>query len=159
MRGLLYTAAMAIGFALLPRAADAVTVWQGEAVVTTASGTCTFPGDERRNISTGTVLKSVFRPRVVDNNGANTRISFVHDSGAMFVMVLQDTGPNGDYGKVGVTHSGLLVKGGLGGFASFQQIPANVTVDTVFIRVSGRVEDFMFLNGCDATFRASYSKR
>jgi hypothetical protein len=148
-----------MGLLALPQAASAVAVWEGEAVIITASGTCTFPGDERRNISTGTVLKSVFRPRAISDNGGNTRISFVHDSGAMFVMVLQDTGPNGDYAKVGVTHSGLLVKGGLGGFASFQQVPTNVTADTVFVRVSGRVEDFMFLNGCDATFRASYSKR
>lgn len=156
----LFLAASFVGGSLLfAAAASAVTAWQGEAVVTTASGTCTFPGDERRNISTGTVLKSVFRPRAIDNNGGNTRISFVHDSGAMFVMVLQDTGPNGDYAKVGVTHSGLLIKGGLADFASFQQVPATVTVDTVFVRVSGTVEDFMFLNGCNATFRASYTKR
>lgn len=159
MRGVIYSAAVAVGLAVLPQAASALTVWQGEAVVTTASGTCTSPGDERRNISTGSVLKSVFRPRVVDNNGPNTRISFVHDSGAMFVMVLENTGANGSYGKVGVTHSGLLVKGGLADFSSFQQVPATVTEDTVFVRVSGRVEDFMFLSGCDATFRASYSKR
>jgi hypothetical protein len=141
------------------QAGFALTLWQGEAVVTTASGTCTFPGDERRNISTGTVLKSVFRPRLVGDNGGNTRISFVHDSGAIFVMVLQDTGPNGDYARIGVTHSALLVNSGLAGFASFQQVPSNVTASTAFVRVSGRVEDFMFLNGCDATFRASYSKR
>ena len=105
------------------------------------------------------MLKSVFRPRLVDNNGPNTRISFVHDSGAIFLMVLQDTGANGDYAKIGVTHSALLINSGLATFANFQQVPGNITADTAFVRVSGRVEDFMFLSGCDATFRASYSKR
>jgi hypothetical protein len=159
VRGLTYFAAMVFGLAAAPQTASALTVWQGEAVVTSASGNCTFPGDERRNISVGTVLKSVLRPRALDNNGGNTRISFVHDLGAMFVMVLQDTGPNGDYALVGVTHSGLLRKNGLAGFANFSLTPSNMTTDTVFVRASGRVEDFMFLSGCDATFRASYSKR
>src|SRR4051812_7673 len=84
------SAAAALGLAALPQVAAAVTVWQGDAVVTAANGTCTFPGDERRNIGVGTVLKSVFRPRAVDGNGGSTRISFTHDSGAIFVMVLQD---------------------------------------------------------------------
>ena len=159
MRGLVCLAAAALGFIVFPQVATALTVWQGEAVITTASGTCTFPGDERRNIGTGTVLKSVFRPRLVDNNGPNTRISFIHDFGAMFLMVLQDTGANGDYAKIGVTHSALLINSGLAEFASFQQNPVNVAEGTAFVRVSGSVEDFMFLNGCTATFRASYSKR
>ncbi len=159
MRAFVFSSIVALWSLASPDAGLAVTVWQGEAVITTASGTCTFPGDERRNISTGTVLKSVYRPRVVDGNGPNTRISFIHDSGAMFVMVLQDTGANGDYAKIGVTHSALLVNSGLAGFASFQQLPATITVSTSFVRVSGRVEDFMFLSGCDATFRATYSKR
>lgn len=159
MRRLTSLATAVFGLFLTPQSASAITVWQGEAVVTTASGTCTFPGDERRNIGTGTVLKSVFRPRLVDNNGANTRISFVHDSGASFMMVLQDTGANGDYARIGVTHSALLINSGLDSFASFQQTPANVLASTIFVRVSARVEDFMFLDGCIVTFRASYSKR
>jgi hypothetical protein len=159
VRGFVYLAAAALGLIVFAQTATAVTVWQGEAVITTASGTCTFPGDDRSNIGTGTVLKSVFRPRLVDNNGANTRISFMHDSGAMFMMVLQDTGANGDYARIGITHSALLINSGLASFASYQQSPTTVTASTTFVRVSGHVEDFMLLSGCDATFRASYSKR
>lgn len=159
MRGLLCFAVAALGFIVTPKAANALTVWQGEAVITSASGNCTFPGDERRNIGVGTVLKSVFRPKLVDNNGGNTRISFVHDAGVLFMMVLQDTGANGDYAPIGVTHSALLINSGLSSFASYQQSPVNVAAGTIFVRVSGRVEDFMFLSGCDATFRASYTRR
>jgi hypothetical protein len=151
---------MTLGLLAFPHSASAVTVWQGEAVVITATGTCTFPGDERRNIAKGTVLKSVFRPRAVDDNGGNTRISFTHDSGATFIMVLQDTGPNGDYARVGISHSATLFDGNgpLRSFASFQQVPPNVATNTQFVRLSGQVEDFMFLSGCTATFRASYGK-
>jgi len=159
VRELIYSTALASALLGTPHAASAVTVWEGEAVVVSATGNCTFPGDERRNISAGTVLKSVLRPRAVDDNGGNTRISFVHDSGAMFVMVLQDTGSSGDYAGVGVTHSGLLFTGRLGGFANFAVAPSNISTQTLFAKVSGRVQDFMFLSGCDATFRASYSKR
>lgn len=150
----------ALGLLALPQTASAVTAWGGEAVVTNATGNCTFPGDERRNIAKGTVLKSVFRPKLVDDNGANTRISFTHDSGATFIMVLQDTGPNGDYARVGITHSAMLFDGtgALRSFASFQQAPPNVAISTQFVRISGQVEDFMFLTGCTATFRASYSR-
>jgi len=150
---------LAFGLVVLSQAASAVTVWEGEAVVVSASGSCTFPGDERRNISVGTVLKSVLRPRTIDNNGGNTTISFVHDSGAMFVMVLQDVGTNGDYAAVGVTHSGLLIKGRLSGFANYGMSPSNISAQTIFARVNARVEDFMLLSGCDATFHASYTKR
>lgn len=159
MRRLVCLAAMGLAAFVLPTVASAVTVWQGEAVVTSASGNCTFPGDERRNISTGTVLKSVLRPKNVDNNGPATRISFVHDSGAMFAIFVNNPQGGGDYAGYGVTHSALIVANRVAGFASFIQTPVTVAANTVFVRLSGRLEDFMFLVGCDATFRASYSKR
>lgn len=158
MRGLIYSVAVTLGLMALPQAAHAVVVWQGEAVVTAASGTCTFPGDERRNVQVGTVLKSVLRPRAISDNGGSTRIAFVHDSGAMFVMVTQDVA-SGDFARVGVTHSGELIKTGFGNFANYTQSPVTITANTPFVRVSATVEDFMFLSGCDATFRATYSKR
>lgn len=150
--------AACLGSFAFPDTASAVTAWEGEAVVVTADSNCRDPLDERRNISRGTVLKTVFRPRAVDGNGGNTRISFTHDSGATFIMVLQDTGPNGNYARVGVTHSAMLADGALRSFASFQVVPANVATSTMYVRISGQVEDFMFLNGCTAAFRASYSR-
>ena len=159
MKRLFLAAAFVAGSLLFAAAASAVTVWQGEAVVISASGNCTFPGDERRNISAGTVIKSVLRPKNVDNNGPATRISFVHDSGAMFVMFVNNPNAGGDYAGYGVTHSGLIIANRVAGFASFVQVPSTIAVTHVFARLSGRVEDFMFLVGCDATFRASYTKR
>jgi hypothetical protein len=144
---------------LFAPAASAVTVWQGEAVVTVASGNCTFPGDERRTIGVGTVLKTVLRPKNVDNNGPASRISFIHDSGAMFVMYVNNPNAGGDYAGYGSTHSGLIVANRVASFASFLQAPPTVAANTIFVRLSGTVEDFMFLVGCTASFRASYSKR
>ena len=149
--------AMLGGFAF-SGSALATQVWGGEVVITGANGTCTTPQAERRNIGTGTVLKSIFRPKLVSGNGANTRISFSHDSGALFVIILQDTGPNGRYARQGINHSGMAVLTGLRDFNSFQITPANPSTTTDFIRISGRIEDFMFLTGCTVTFRAAYSR-
>jgi len=147
----------------LPAAALAVTVWQGEAVVTAANSNCSFPGDERRTIGVGTVIKSVYRPRAVDGNGPTTRLSFVHDSGALFAMIfdgnLAAPRPTGDFTGYGATHSGVMISNRFAAYTSYTQSPATVTADTVFVTISARVEDFMFLDGCDATFRAAYSRR
>ncbi len=158
MRKLSFVSVMGLGLLACPHIASAATVWSGMAVVISADSNCRSATDERRNISKGTVLKSVFRPRLIDDNGPDTRISFTHDSGATFIMVLPDTGPGGNYGRVGITYSAMLIDGGLRSFASFQQVPANPSANTPFVRLSGQVEDFMFLTGCTVTFRASYSK-
>jgi len=47
----------------------------------------------------------------------------------------------------------------LSGFASYGLSPSNISTQTIFARVNARVEDFMLLIGCDATFHASYTKR
>jgi hypothetical protein len=163
MKRLICLAAASLGLLLLAPAASAITVWQGEAVVIAASASCAFPGDERRSIGVGTVLKSIYRPRAVDDNGPTTRLSFIHDSGAMFVMIIDGNlgppAPNGDFTGFGATHSGLIIANSFAGYAGYAQTPATVTAGRDFVTVNARVEDFMFLSGCDATFRASYTKR
>src|SRR5688500_5088651 len=102
----MYSAAVMLGVIMFASVATALTVWQGEAVILSTAGTCTFPGDERRNIGVGTVLKSVLRPRLVDNNGPDTRVSFTHDSGALFAIFLPNgTMPSGNFAAFGATHS------------------------------------------------------
>jgi hypothetical protein len=149
----------ALGFIISVSPASALTVWQGEAVILSATGTCTFPGDERRNIGVGTVLKSVLRPRLVDNNGNDTRVSFIHDSGALFAIFLPNGAmPSGNFAAFGATHSGLIVANRFGTYSGFRQTPPTLTTQT-FAQLNGTAEDFMFLDGCSATFRATYSKR
>ena len=156
-------AAASLGLLVLASAASAITVWQGEAVVVVADASCAFPGEERRSIGVGTVLKSIYRPRAVADNGPTTRLSFIHDSGAMFAMIIDgNLGPpsaNGDFTGFGVTHSGLIIANSFAGYAGYSQTPASVTAARDFVTVNVRVEDFMFLSGCDATIRASYTKR
>jgi hypothetical protein len=160
MKRTIFAAAAALGLLASTSAASAVTVWQGEAVVLQASGSCLFVQDERRNIGAGSVMKAVFRPSGVDNNGNATRLSFIHDSGALFAMLINgNPSANGDFVGFGATHSGEIVANRFAGYASYGQVPANVTAQTVFVIVTARVEDFMFLNGCDATFRAAFTRR
>ena len=154
-------AAAAVVLGLAPvSGAYGVTVWQGDAVITAATGCGGGPFDERRNIGVGTVIKSVLRPKNVDNNGPDTRVSFNHDSGANFVIFLPSGAmPSGIYAAFGATHSGLIVANRAREYIQFDQSPNTIDANDVFVRLSGRIEDFMFIDGCDATFRASYSKR
>lgn len=159
MRPLFAAAAAFVGMAPLS-GADALTVWQGEAVITAASSDCAAPGEERRNIGVGTVIKSVLRPKFVDDNGNGTRVAFIHDSGAMFAMLLPfGQMPAGSYSSFGATHSGVLIANRVREYVSFDQAPNTLQAGDIFARLTGTVEDFMFIDGCTASFRATYSKR
>jgi hypothetical protein len=146
------------GFAF-SETASAATVWSGEVVVIAAGSQCRNPSDERRNIDVGTVLKSVFRPRRIDDNGADTLISFSHDAGAVFVMDVGFARPNGKYSRLGVTYSAVGPTNLLRDYTSLQIVPVNVSATTEIVRISGNVEDFMFIPGCTVTFRAAYVRR
>jgi hypothetical protein len=148
------------GLATLISSAQAVTVWQGEAVVTAATGCAAAPNETRRNIGVGTVMKSVLRPKGAFNNSLDTRVSFIHESGGFFAMVLpRGDMPAGTYSGLGATQSGILVPPLHREYIAFSQTPPTIEADDIFVRLTGRVEDFMFIDGCDVSFRAVYSKR
>lgn len=158
--GLWSAALLSIWLAIPVPEARALEVWQGEAVITQASG-CNAPAnDERRNIGVGTVVKSVLRPRAVSDNGNDTAVSFTHDSGALFAIVLPaGVMPAATYASFGATHSGLIVATRSAEYVGFSMNPPTVTSSDVFVRLAGSLEDFMFIDGCIVTFRATYTKR
>jgi hypothetical protein len=160
MRLLAWMAAAILGLAAPISGADAATVWQGEAVVTAAAGCAAPPGETRRQIGVGTVMKSVLRPKGLDNQSLDTRVSFIHESGGFFAMVLpRGAMPAGTYAGLGATMSGILVPPLHREYVGFSQNPTKLEANDIFARLSGRIEDFMFVDGCDVTFRATYSKR
>lgn len=160
MQPLAWAAAAILGLGALVSNASAATVWQGEAVITAAIGCGAAPSRARRHIGVGSVLKSVLRPKGLDNQSLDTRVSFIHESGGFFAMVLPRAAmPAGTYAGFGATQSGVLIANRFREYIGFSQSPLVLEADNVFARLSGRIEDFMFIDGCDATFRATYSKR
>ena len=153
-----------------PLAARAATYvsWQGEAIITAASGACTLNVPERNRIAVGTVLKSVLRPPLLADNGNDARVSFVHDAQSVFGLDLAgglNLPGSGTYSAYGVTEydgtaGSPLIKANVGGqYQAFAANPAAPAATTKFVTLRGTVANFMFIPGCTVTFRGSYSLR
>ena len=146
----------------IPATAATFVLWQGEAIVTAASVPCFAGTIERANIRTGTVLKSLVRPRLLASNGNDSRVAFVHDSHSEFALDLAGgltiTG-TGSYAAFGVTPSGTFKTDVGGTYLAFSLIPAAPTSANAFLTLSGTVNNFMFITGCTVSFRAGYSLR
>jgi hypothetical protein len=149
--------AIAAFFGTLP-ANSAVVVWQGDAVIDSASGNCN--ADVAIRPAAGRVLRSVLRPKNIDENGVNTTVTFLANQMTMFAMVL-DRGamPSGTAAVFGNDSSGVI-KANVGvRYNSFVQDPAVVVPATENVTLRGTIKDFLYVSGCDVTFRAAYSKR
>ncbi len=149
--------AIAAFFGTLP-AKSAVVVWQGEAVIDSASGNCN--ADLALGPAAGRVVRSVLRPKNIDENGANTTVTFLANQMSMFAMVL-DKGamPSGTAAVFGHDSSGVI-KANIGvRYNSFAQNPAVIGLVTENVTLRGTIRDFLYVPGCDVTFRAAYSKR
>ena len=150
------SAATFVAASLIATSAHAVTVWQGEAIIDTATAACgTIPGAAIRADS---VVKTVIKPKNVTGNSNLTSVSFIANGLAMFAIVL-DAGASGTAAGFGHTASGVLKPNIVIPYSQFVQSPATVTTATPDITLSGRIQDFLFVTNCDVTFRAAYSKR
>lgn len=167
---LLPVVALSIAMTCGPLVARAATyvAWQGEAVITTATAACTVNVPERNRIPVGTVLKTVLRPALLGDNGNDSRVSFIHDSRTVFAVDLAgglNLPGTGTYAAYGVAEfdaaaASPLIKTNVGGqYQAFALTPASPAATTKFVTLKGTVSDFMFIPGCKATFRASYSLR
>ena len=156
------SAALATLALAMPSSAATFVVWQGEAVILTATPQCSADASERTKIGKGTVLKSVVRPAGLASNGSDSRIAFLHDSQSEFALDLAGgltIAGTGTYAAFGVTTSGLLMANVGGNYSAFALAPASPKVTTVFLKLTGSVDNFMFINGCTVSFRAGYSLR
>lgn len=142
--------------------ASAFVVWQGEAVVTSATTACAA-GTSRTKIAAGTVLRSVVRPMSADaSNIAPDRIGFNHDSQSEVAFLLKNglayTGTTGSATAVGVTHYGVG-KTTATTYGPMKISVAKPTASNPYLKVSGTVKNFMFITGCTVAFRAGYVLR
>lgn len=143
-----------IGFS----AAQAAVVWQGDAVIDSATAQCNTelsiePASDR-------VLRSVLRPLNLSDNGVNTTVTFQSNQLAMFALVLDHGAmPSGTAAAFGNNASGVI-KANVGiSYSNFVQVPAVIGTGNVNVTLSGTVNDFLYVPGCTVTFRAAYTKR
>ncbi len=143
-------------------------LWQGEAMVTAATPACSGAAPYRNRIGVGSVLKSSVRPRLIADNGNDSRILFVSDAQSLFALDLAGgltIAGTGTYAAYGVTDydgttTSAPIKANVGGqYQAFALTPASPTATTTFLSLRGTIANFMFINGCQVTFRASYSLR
>ena len=150
------TAAAIAAASLFATTAQAATVWQGEAIIDTATAACnTIPSAP---IRPDVVLRSVLKPKNVPGNSNLTSVSFVANGVAMFALVL-DAGPSGTAAGFGHTSSGVIQANKVIPYSQFVQSPPAVAASTPDITLSGRISDFLFVTNCDVTFRAAYTRR
>jgi hypothetical protein len=150
--------AAAVGLAIGASAAQAIEVWQGEAVIDSATGECT--ADIAVGLGPQRVLKSILRPKDVEDNGPNTTVSFLANQTTMFALVLDHGAmPNGTGRAFGNDSSGLI-KADVGTvYTAFVQQPTTIVLATEDATLQGRIKNFLYIAGCTVTFRAAYSKR
>jgi hypothetical protein len=148
-------------FTALPSAApaSALIVWQGDARIVSATPACRDAQSERRKIGEGTILRSILRPKNLSDNGPDTRVSFLHDGQANFVIFLPGGAARGPAAGWGAGHDAIIVANRGVRYGGFRQQPQSPTGGTDFIGLSGEIEDFMFIPGCTVQFRAGYTQR
>lgn len=139
-------------------AAHSAVVWQGEAVIDTATGQCSLdaaiaPAPKR-------VLKSILRPKNVSDNGVNSTVTFLANQTAMFAMVLDHGAmPSGTAAVFGNDASGVI-KANVGvTYGDFTQTPTIIAATDDNVTLRGTINDFLYVPGCTVTFRAAYSRR
>ena len=150
-------------FAFFSTGAEAVYyVWQGEAVVTAATGARPAGPRGRAKNAGRTALKTLGRPRLLGNNGNRSPVALPHDTQSEFAAALAGgltIAGAGTFAAYGVTTSGVIKTNVGGTYRAFALSPAAPTTTTPFLSLTGRIEDFMFVSGCDISFRAQYALR
>ncbi|RXF73651.1 hypothetical protein [Hansschlegelia zhihuaiae] len=139
--------------------ASALLVWQGDARIVSVTPACKGAASERRKIGEGTVLRSILRPRNLSDNGPDTRVSFLHDGQANFVLFLPGGAPTGTAAGWGSGHDAIIVANKGVPYGGFRLQPASPSAGTDFIELTGEIEDFMFIPGCTVRFSAGYTQR
>lgn len=148
----------AVAAVLTTSGAQAATVWQGEAVIDSASAACS--NIISAPLKADAVLKTVLKPKNLSGNDANTHVSFIANDIAMFAITLNmGQMPNGNAAGFGNTTSGLIKANVTIAYNNFVQNPATIVLATDRVTLRGTIQDFMFVSGCAVQFRAAYSKR
>jgi hypothetical protein len=150
---ILAAAALLIGATVV----QAQVVWQGEAIIDSASSACDSDADVG---PLPKVIRSVLRPKNVDVNGENTNVVFLANQLALFMLILDHGAmPKGTGVAFGNDYSGVI-KANVGiKYSNFQQKPATPDATTEEISLQGDIKDFLYIKNCDVSFRAAYTRR
>lgn len=160
MRKFFAAVVVLLAFSMTLSPASALEVWQGDVVVTSVTPACTNSASPRKSIEVGSILRSVLRPKLVSNNGNDTRISFFHDLQAVYATILAGGAmPEGTMTTFGVSHEGKLITNIGSTYTSYVQTPTTVTSAATFVTLTIRMQNFLFIPGCRAGLRGVYSKR
>lgn len=142
-----------------PASAATYVVWQGIATVTAATPACSAAASERTRIAVGTNLRTMLRPKQLADNGADTRLSFIHDGQASFAVFLPGGAATGTYAGFGANYNGMIVANQAVAYRQVATAPKKPTADTVFLTASGTIENFMFIANCTVSYTAAYGLR
>lgn len=145
-----------------PLNAATYVVWQGQSVLTSATLPCYGSGVGRSDLRAGATIETVIRPRLLASNGNNSRIAFVDNGQSEFALILAGgltIAGKGTYAAYGTTYGGAFRTNIGGVYRDFVFSPAEPTITTPFVSLTGAIDNFMFVTGCTVTFRGSYTLR
>ena len=137
--------------------AFARTNWQGEIMITAApNAACANDG-----WSVGAHALATLLPANIDNNGPNSFIAFhFNRRNAYSLRVPGALAAGNAYTAVGVTSAGSNFTFS-GSILAHNQVPApaNVTITTRFITVTGRISNWAGAVGCAITYQGAFVRR
>jgi hypothetical protein len=135
-------------------AAQAEVVWQGEVFVTAVTAACSD-----RGINVGTFYRSVLKPRALDDNGPDTKLSLV---GTRQALQYQWNGAgygnaNGIPGHmIGPTANKFTFTSNVSMAAT---TPTVIATSTKIVNLRGRFTSFFSIAGCTATLSGALHPR
>ncbi len=152
---------MLLGSAFLPATAfalDTQAAWQGIATVT-ASTTAQCAGIGATTV--GDAMVSVFRPKIASTD-TKTYLSFVFLRAAFTVENTSESTIHQMHGAgnddiLGVDGRANFIDGA--GTYSLAISPAAVVATTPVITITGKINNYFNVTGCDVTFTGVYAKR
>jgi hypothetical protein len=134
--------------------ASAVEVWQGDMFITAASAACVAEG-----YTVNDFFRAVYRPRNVEDNGIDTRLSLISARNAHRFLVENAplTGAGNYHGnKIGST---AAFSSWDSTFSAASVTPPLPTVNTQTVVIKVTFKDFADFPGCTATLQGSLGNR
>jgi hypothetical protein len=133
---------------------QAEVVWQGEVFVTAVTSTCS-----NRGINVGTFYRGVLKPRALDDNGPDTKLSLIGTRQALQYQWNVD-----DYGN-GTGIPGHMIGPTANKFTFTSNVtvasttPAVIATNTKVVNIRGRFASFFSIAGCTAILSGTLHTR
>jgi len=153
--------ALLTGSVLFAHAANSpLIVWQGSVTVTATTAACDAIG-----VSTGDLITSVYRPRLVADEPSSA-VTFILGRAAH--IFYRKTGPdqmtgNGDFTGQFINSRGTSIPNSqtasFTGQYKFTVKPATITAATKSITITGQVNSYFNVSGCTVKFVGAYQPR